>query len=146
MLCKGDVGHAYERLSLVSAHHQADRRPHQRRLSSMESSPDVATVVAAMVSENESHRKLAVFHLQSLLSDAEFADTFVQGAGLPVLRRVVLEDNANTLAYALGSFNKLLEQDYGWDELGSEVIGRVSRKPNLLARETLSSSTRDHQS
>jgi len=98
----------------------------------MDSQPDVATVVAGMVSENESHRKLAAFHLQTLLSDPEFADTFVQGDGLPVLRRLILEDNANTLAYALGSFNKLLEQDLGWDDAGSEIIGRVSVSQNTF--------------
>lgn len=91
----------------------------------MDSQPDVATIVAGMVSENESHRKLAAFHLQTLLSDFEFADTFVQGDGLPVLRRIILEDKSNTLAYALGSLNRLLEQDLGWEEVGSEVIGRV---------------------
>ncbi|GAB7342541.1 hypothetical protein MBLNU457_g0721t1 [Dothideomycetes sp. NU457] len=91
----------------------------------MDSPPDVATIVAGMVSENESHRKLAAFHLQTLLSDPEFADTFVQGDGLPVLRRIILEDKSNTLAYALGSLNRLLEQDLGWDEVGSEVIGRA---------------------
>jgi len=91
----------------------------------MENPPDVATIVAGMDSDTESHRKLAAFHLQSLLGDADFADAFIQGDGLPVLRRVVLDDNANTLAYALGSLTKLLELNMGWEGVRSDIIARV---------------------
>ena len=87
--------------------------------------PDVGTIVAGLTSETESHRKLAAFHLQTLLGDRDFADSFVRGDGVPVLKRLVLEDHANTLAYALGSLTRLLEVDLGWDGVGTDVIARV---------------------
>lgn len=87
--------------------------------------PDVETVVAGMISDQDSARKLAVYHLQSLLADPSFADAFIQGNGLPVLRRVVMQENGNTLAYALGSLTRLLEVELGWETVGTDIIGRV---------------------
>ncbi|KAF2227976.1 ELMO/CED-12 family-domain-containing protein [Elsinoe ampelina] len=91
----------------------------------MDGKMDVASIVAGLNSEGESGRKLAAFHLQSLLADADFADAFVQGDGMPALCDMVLRENGNTLAYALGSLNRILELDYGWEQVGVEVAERA---------------------
>lgn len=86
---------------------------------------DVATIVNGMNSDSESSRKLAAFHLQSLLADPDFVDAFVQGDGMPALNTMVLRENGNTLAYAMGSLNRILELDFGWEQVGIEVAERV---------------------
>jgi hypothetical protein len=86
---------------------------------------DVRSVIAGITSESESARKLSAYHLQSLVSEPAFAHAFVKAQGVPALKQVVLEDNGNALAYALGSLTRLLEMDLGWDRLSSDVIERV---------------------
>ncbi|KAI4724398.1 hypothetical protein E4T49_07851 [Aureobasidium sp. EXF-10728] len=86
---------------------------------------DVRSIIAGITSDSESSRKLSAYHLQSLVSDASFARAFVQAQGVPALKQVVLEDNGNALAYALGSFARLLQMDLGWDRLTSDVIERA---------------------
>lgn len=98
----------------------------------MADTPDVLTVVTGMTSDSESARKLAAYHLQSALADSSFADAFVQGDGVPVLKRLVLEENGNALAYALGSLTRLLDMDLGWDEaVNSDIIERVRQTLRL---------------
>ena len=91
----------------------------------MEAPPDVETLVTGLVSDSESARKYAVFRLQGLLSDPSFADAFIQGDGLLALRQAVMETNGNTQAYALGSLDKLLELDMGWEGVDVLVIEKV---------------------
>ncbi|KAF4551390.1 Hypothetical protein D9617_13g098880 [Elsinoe fawcettii] len=91
----------------------------------MDGNMDVASIVAGLSSDTESGRKLAAFHLQSLLAEAEFVDTFVQGDGMPALCNMVLRENGNTLAYALGSLDRILELDFGWDQVPIEVAERA---------------------
>ncbi|PNS17109.1 Engulfment and cell motility protein 2 [Sphaceloma murrayae] len=91
----------------------------------MDGTMDVSTIVQGMNSESESTRKLAAFHLQSLLADTEFVDAFVQGDGMLALNNMVLRENGNTLAYALGSLNRILELDFGWEQVGIEVAERA---------------------
>ena len=91
----------------------------------MNDDPDVATLVAGLVSDSESTRKYAVFKLQGMLNEPSFADAFVDGDGLPALRHCVLDSTGNTQAYALGSFDALLELDMGWEWADAEVIERV---------------------
>ena len=81
----------------------------------MDDPPDVVTLISGLRSENESARKYAVFKLQALLSDPSFADAFVQGDGVVSLRDAVMQTTGNTQAYALGSLDKLLELDMGWE-------------------------------
>lgn len=92
---------------------------------SMAGSHDVRSIIAGITSDSESSRKLSAYHLQSLVSDASFARTFVQAQGVPALKQIVLEENGNALAYALGSLTRLLEMELGWDRLSSDVIERV---------------------
>lgn len=92
----------------------------------MDDPPDVETLVAGLMSDSESARKYAVFKLQGLLSDPSFADAFVQGDGLLALRDAVMQTTGNTQAYALGSLDKLLELDMGWDGIDVLVIEKVS--------------------
>lgn len=91
----------------------------------MAGSHDVRSIIAGITSDSESSRKLSAYHLQSLVSDASFARTFVQAQGVPALKQVILEENGNALAYALGSLTRLLEMELGWDRLSSDVIERV---------------------
>lgn len=92
----------------------------------MEEFPDVETLVSGLMSLSESTRKYAVFRLQSLLSDPDFADAFMQGDGLLALREAVMQTSGNTQAYALGSLDKLLELDMGWEGVDIHVIEKVS--------------------
>jgi len=92
----------------------------------MDDTPDVATLVAGLVSSSESARKYAVFKLQGLLADPSFADAFIQGDGLPALHSCVLESSGNAQAYALGSLLVLLELDVGWEVVDAEVVEKVS--------------------
>lgn len=91
----------------------------------MDDPPDVETLVAGLLSDQESTRKYAVFRLQALLSDYSFADAFVEGDGLLALRDAVMQTNGNTQAYALGSLDKLLELDMGWEGVDTLVIEKV---------------------
>ncbi|KAI5221564.1 hypothetical protein AUEXF2481DRAFT_4461 [Aureobasidium subglaciale EXF-2481] len=91
----------------------------------MAGSHDVRSIIAGIASDSESSRKLSVYHLQSLVSEPSFARAFVQFQGVPALKQVVLEENGNALAYALGSLTRLLEMDLGWDHLSSDVIERA---------------------
>jgi hypothetical protein len=94
--------------------------------STMDDTPDVATLVAGLISSSESARKYAVFKLQGLLADPSFADAFIQGDGLPALHSCVLETSGNAQAYALGSLLVLLELDVGWEVVDGEVVEKVS--------------------
>ena len=96
----------------------------------MDDVPDVETLVAGLVSENESVRKYAVFKLQGLLSDPSFADAFIQGDGLVALRRAVMETSGNTQAYAFGSLDRLLELDKGWEVCDVTGAWVVSLSPS----------------
>jgi engulfment/cell motility protein 1 len=91
----------------------------------MDDPPDVVTLISGLRSENESARKYAVFKLQGLLSDPSFADAFVQGDGVVSLRDAVMQTTGNTQAYALGSLDKLLELDMGWEGVDILVIEKV---------------------
>lgn len=93
----------------------------------MDDPPDVATLVAGLITDSESARKYAVFKLQGLLADPSFADAFIQGDGLPALRLCVLEAGGNAQAYALGSLLVLLELDMGWEIVDGDVVEKVSR-------------------
>ena len=91
----------------------------------MDDPADVETLVQGLTSESESGRKYAVFKLQGLLSDPAFADAFMQGDGLLALRDAVMQTQGNTQAYALGSLDKLLELDMGWEAVDVLVIEKV---------------------
>ena len=105
--------------------HNSASWPHAKSGINMAGSHDVRSIIAGIASESESARKLSAYHLQSSISDPSFAYAFVKAQGVPALKQVVLEDNGNALAYALGSLTRLLEMDLGWDHLSSDVIERV---------------------
>lgn len=91
----------------------------------MDPTPDVATLVRGLQSDNEGSRKYAVFRLQNLLSEPDFAEAFIATEGLDALGSVVLESTGNTQAYALGSLGKLLEGGLGWEVVGAGVIEKA---------------------
>jgi hypothetical protein len=105
---------------------EPDPRASSIHTSTMDDTPDVATLVAGLISSSESARKYAVFKLQGLLADPSFADAFIQGDGLPALHSCVLETSGNAQAYALGSLLVLLELDVGWEVVDGEVVEKVS--------------------
>jgi engulfment/cell motility protein 1 len=91
----------------------------------MEDPPDVAMLIAGLMSENESSQKYAVFRLQSLLVDSDFSDIFIRVDGLEPLRQAVLDTTGNTQAYALGSLNVLLDQGLAWEVCDEEILEAV---------------------
>ncbi|KAK5722640.1 hypothetical protein LTR15_005872 [Elasticomyces elasticus] len=91
----------------------------------MEDPPDVATLIAGLVAENEGARKYAVFKLQSVLGDPSFAEAFIEADGLFALRQAVLETTGNMQAYAFGSLDTLLELDMGWEIVDAAVIEKA---------------------
>lgn len=95
----------------------------------MDDPPDVDTLVSGLMSNADSTRKYAVFRLQGLLSDPDFAEAFMQRDGLLALREAVIQTTGNTQAYALGSLGKLLALDIGWEGVDAQVIERVSYNP-----------------
>ncbi|GAM82077.1 hypothetical protein ANO11243_000560 [Dothideomycetidae sp. 11243] len=86
---------------------------------------DAASIVRGLRGDNESSRKLAAFHLQTMVSDGDFADAFIQENGMPALCGMVVHEQGNTLAYALGSLNGILEHGLGWDEVGLDIAERA---------------------
>lgn len=91
----------------------------------MDDPPDVDTLVRGLISNSDSTRKYAVFRLQGLLSDHDFADAFMQRDGLLALREAVMETSGNTQAYALGSLDRLLALDMGWEGVDAAVIEKA---------------------
>lgn len=92
----------------------------------MDSPTNVASVIAGLRNDAEQGRKLAAFSLQGLLADDKFAESFARHGGLPVLRRTLLDERGNTLAYGLGSFTQLLLLGLGWECVTDDVVGLVS--------------------
>ncbi|KAI4106664.1 MAG: hypothetical protein L6R37_002056 [Teloschistes peruensis] len=86
---------------------------------------DVSTLVRSLTSEEDGVRKMAVFKLQTNISDPSFADMFISQGGLTKLRYLVLNATGNTLAYSLTSFSRLLEVDKGWEYINQDVVERV---------------------
>lgn len=93
----------------------------------MDSTTDVAAIIEGLNSESDSDRKLVAFNLQTLVTYADFADAFVQADGMPALCAMVLRESGNSVAYALGSMNGILEQELGWSSVGIEIAERVRR-------------------
>lgn len=110
----------------------------------MTSIPDVNSIVIGLQSDETQARKLAAFSLQGALSkDAQFADLFAGAGGLPILRRLILDERGNTLAYALGSFTQLLQQGIGWGQVEKSIVSLaldlvVSRSVINVLRNALS--------
>lgn len=94
----------------------------------MNDRPDVDSLVSSLRTDSDSARKFAVFKLQALLGDRDFALEFVQSDGPFALRCAVVETSGNTLAYALGSLNKLLELGLGWECVDEGVVEKVSER------------------
>ncbi|KAL9585667.1 MAG: hypothetical protein Q9212_001404 [Teloschistes hypoglaucus] len=86
---------------------------------------DVSGLVRSLTSEEDGVRKMAVFKLQTNISDPSFADIFISLGGMTKLRYLVLNATGNTLAYSLTSFSRLLEVDQGWDYINQDVVERV---------------------
>lgn len=82
---------------------------------------EIPSIIVSLSSPEPGLQKMAVFRLQSSVSDPALADTFISEGGLAALRSLILTGTANTLAYSLQSFSKILEMDMGWEVF--EVAG-----------------------
>lgn len=85
--------------------------------------PDVSGILSGLQSDQAQARKLAAYNLQSALNkDDSFAESFAKAGGLPILRRTILDERGNTLAYALGSFNQFLQLGLGWGQIEKSIV------------------------
>ena len=82
---------------------------------------EIPSIIVSLSSPEPGLQKMAVFRLQSSVSDPALADAFISEGGLTALRSLILTGTANTLAYSLQSFSKILEMDMGWEVF--EVTG-----------------------
>ena len=87
---------------------------------------NVGELVERLASEEDAVRKMAVFKLQTIISDPSFADIFIIKGGLAKLRYLILHASGNTLAYSLTSLSRLLEVDKGWEYINQDLVERVS--------------------
>ncbi|KAJ7623232.1 ELMO/CED-12 family-domain-containing protein [Roridomyces roridus] len=69
--------------------------------------------------------KLTLFTLQKYIREEEFAQEFINRAGLSELIQVIFTAHGNTLAYALTAMQNLMELDYGWATLDDAFIFQV---------------------
>lgn len=87
---------------------------------------DIPLLLSRLDSSEDALRKMAVFKLQSSITDPSFADLFIASNGLTILRRLILSSGGNTLAYSLQSLSRLLEVDMGWQVCeNGEVVERM---------------------
>ncbi|KAL2756430.1 hypothetical protein ACRALDRAFT_2104911 [Sodiomyces alcalophilus JCM 7366] len=84
---------------------------------------DIPALLSRLASDEDVARKMAVFKLQSSINDPAFADVFISSGGLVLLRRLIMVNAGNTLAYSLQSLTRLLEVDMGWDIFEGPAAG-----------------------
>ncbi|ROT36763.1 hypothetical protein SODALDRAFT_281386 [Sodiomyces alkalinus F11] len=84
---------------------------------------DIPALLSRLASDEDVARKMAVFKLQSSINDPAFADVFISSGGLVLLRRLIMTNGGNTLAYSLQSLTRLLEVDMGWDIFEGPAAG-----------------------
>ncbi|KAF7356574.1 hypothetical protein MVEN_00991100 [Mycena venus] len=69
--------------------------------------------------------KMTLFTLQKYIREEQFAQAFINSAGLSDLIDVIFGAHGNTLAYALTAMQNLMELDYGWATLDDAFIFQV---------------------
>ncbi|KAF7308573.1 ELMO domain-containing protein [Mycena chlorophos] len=69
--------------------------------------------------------KMTLFTLQKYIREEQFAQSFINCAGLSDLIDVIFGAHGNTLAYALTAMQNLMELDYGWSSLDDAFIFQV---------------------
>lgn len=91
---------------------------------------EIPSIIVSLSSPEPGLQKMAVFRLQSSVSDPALADAFISEGGLTALRSLILTGTANTLAYSLQSFSKILEMDMGWEVFevagAGELVERIA--------------------
>lgn len=70
-------------------------------------------------------RKMATFSLQKSLIESDFRTAFLEGGGLASLCHIVMSEEGNTLAYALGALGSLLAFESIEQDLAEELLPRV---------------------
>ncbi|KAF7294500.1 ELMO domain-containing protein [Mycena kentingensis (nom. inval.)] len=69
--------------------------------------------------------KMTLFTLQKYIREEQFAQSFINCAGLSDLIDVIFGAHGNTLAYALTAMQNLMELEYGWASLDDAFIFQV---------------------
>ncbi|KAI0272362.1 hypothetical protein BC834DRAFT_966403 [Gloeopeniophorella convolvens] len=77
-----------------------------------------------LLREEKSFR-MALFSLQRLLREEEFANEFLKRDGVRVLADVIATSHGNALAYALTAMKNLMDLEYGWAMLDNAFIFKV---------------------
>ncbi|ORX62215.1 hypothetical protein DM01DRAFT_1331671 [Hesseltinella vesiculosa] len=88
----------------------------------------------AAASKDDKVLKMATFSLQKYLKEPDFAAEFLERGGLESLCEIIKKASGNTLAYALNSFDSLLEHETGWSSLTEDVVIDTAR---IIVNETL---------
>ena len=70
--------------------------------------------------------KLATFSLRTLIKERAFLTEFLRHGGVDALQEVIKQSSGNTLAYALGGMQSLMEvEDRGWEGLEDGFVSRI---------------------
>ncbi|ORY58625.1 hypothetical protein LY90DRAFT_701520 [Neocallimastix californiae] len=93
---------------------------------------EAAETVKNMESSDEAVVKRTIFMLQKYIKELEFAEEFIKLGGINNLQKTIMTCEGNTLAYALKSFENLMELDHGWENFSEEFVHMVG---TIIVRE-----------
>ncbi|CAO3596362.1 unnamed protein product [Absidia cylindrospora] len=88
----------------------------------------------ATSSKDDKVLKMATFSLQKYLKEPDFAAEFLDRGGLESLCEIIKKASGNTLAYALNSFDSLMEHNIGWDSMAKDFVVDIA---HIVVNETL---------
>lgn len=89
------------------------------------SAPEIEAAEIIEKLRDEKTQRLALFSLAKYIRESEFVDHFLQIGGLQDLIWIIENNTGNALAYALTAMQNLMDNDYGWENLGDDFIRRV---------------------
>ncbi|KAI8060851.1 ELMO/CED-12 family-domain-containing protein [Gongronella butleri] len=96
--------------------------------------PQAQTEQLNAATKDDKVLKMATFSLQKYLKEPDFAAEFLERGGLESLCEIIKKANGNTLAYALNSFDSLLEHETGWKSLDEDFVVDIAR---IVVKEAL---------
>ncbi|EJD43836.1 hypothetical protein AURDEDRAFT_104563 [Auricularia subglabra TFB-10046 SS5] len=99
------------------------------------SAPEIEAAEIIEKLRDERPQRLALFSLAKFIRETEFLDHFLDIRGLQDLVWIIENNTGNTLAYALTAMQNLMDNDYGWENLGNDFIFRIVQilaSPNSL--------------
>jgi len=99
------------------------------------SAPSIEAAEIYEKMRDEKSQRLALYSLAKYLHEAEFIDHFIAIGGLRDLLYIIENSAGNILAYSLIAMQNLMDNEFGWEDLGSSFIQRVVKilaSPNTL--------------